>query len=66
MTQNANAIASYALKRLEVLQDGASALYGSDAMAGIVNYVLDDDLDYKKARAPLWHIALCQLRCPLI
>ena len=30
------------LKRVEVLRDGASAQYGSDAIAGVINFVLDD------------------------
>ena len=32
-----------ALKRVEVLRDGASAQYGSDAIAGVINFVLEDD-----------------------
>lgn len=31
-----------ALKQVEVLRDGASAQYGSDAIAGVINFVLDD------------------------
>jgi iron complex outermembrane receptor protein len=31
-----------AVKRVEVLRDGAGALYGSDAVAGVVNVILDD------------------------
>ncbi len=38
---NLNAIPSSALRRVEVLRDGASALYGSDATAGVLNFVLD-------------------------
>ena len=34
-----------ALDRLEVLRDGASAQYGSDAIAGIMNFVLKEDSD---------------------
>ncbi|WP_353199520.1 TonB-dependent receptor [Sandarakinorhabdus sp.] len=37
-----NAIPSAAIKRIEVLRDGAAAQYGSDAIAGIVNLVLND------------------------
>jgi iron complex outermembrane recepter protein len=37
-----NAIPSSALDRVEVLRDGASAQYGSDAIAGVVNLVLKD------------------------
>ena len=35
-----NAIPFAAIERVEVLRDGASALYGSDAIAGVVNIVL--------------------------
>lgn len=38
-----NAIPSFALNRIEVLRDGASAQYGSDAIAGIVNLNLKKD-----------------------
>jgi iron complex outermembrane receptor protein len=37
-----NTIPLNAIKRIEVLRDGAGALYGSDAIAGVVNLVLDD------------------------
>ena len=36
------AIPSIALKNVEVLRDGAAAQYGSDAIAGVINFVLDD------------------------
>ncbi len=36
---NTNAIPTIALERLEVLLDGASATYGSDAIAGVVNFI---------------------------
>lgn len=39
-TVNLNAIPMSAIERIEVLTDGASALYGSDAIAGVVNFVL--------------------------
>jgi len=38
-----SAIPAIALERLEVLRDGASAQYGSDAIAGIMNFVLRED-----------------------
>ncbi|MEM7220827.1 MAG: TonB-dependent receptor [Pseudomonadota bacterium] len=44
-TANAQSIPVAGLERLEVLRDGASAIYGADAVAGVVNYVLKDDLD---------------------
>ena len=37
-----SAIPAIAVERLEVLRDGASAQYGSDAIAGILNFVLRD------------------------
>lgn len=39
-----NAIPSTAIGRIEVLRDGASAQYGSDAIAGVINLVLRRDL----------------------
>ncbi len=35
-------IPSLAVKRIEILRDGASAQYGSDAIAGVINVILDD------------------------
>ena len=36
---NVNSIPSSAVQRIEVLRDGASALYGADASAGVVNFI---------------------------
>lgn len=36
-----NAIPSLALSRVEVLRDGAAAQYGSDAISGVINMILD-------------------------
>lgn len=38
-----NSIPSFALNRIEVLRDGASAQYGSDAIAGVINLELKRD-----------------------
>jgi len=38
-------IPSSAIERIEVLRDGASAQYGSDAIAGVINVILRDDRD---------------------
>ena len=38
-----NAIPIAAVERIEVLKDGASAIYGSDAIAGVVNVILRKD-----------------------
>ncbi len=40
-----NAIPAAAIERIEVLRDGAAAQYGSDAIAGVINIVLKDDVD---------------------
>jgi len=45
-TIDLNSIPMAAVERIEVLTDGASALYGSDAIAGVVNFIL------KKGAAP--------------
>ena len=39
-------IPAAAIERIEVLRDGASAQYGSDAIAGVINIILKDDVDY--------------------
>ncbi len=40
-----SAIPAIALKQVEVLRDGASAQYGSDAIAGVMNFQLKDNHD---------------------
>ncbi|MEO7174693.1 MAG: TonB-dependent receptor [Saprospiraceae bacterium] len=40
-----NSIPASAIKRIEILRDGASAQYGSDAIAGVINIVLRDDVE---------------------
>lgn len=40
-----NAIPENMIKRVEVLKDGASTAYGSDALAGVVNIILHDDFE---------------------
>lgn len=42
---NANAIPVAGVRRLEVLRDGAAAIYGTDAVGGVVNTVLRDNFD---------------------
>src|SRR5688572_9601145 len=37
-----NALPTSAVERIEVLRDGASAQYGSDAIAGVVNFVIKE------------------------
>jgi iron complex outermembrane receptor protein len=40
-----------AVKRIEVLRDGASAQYGSDAIAGVINIILKDDTDFTEVNS---------------
>ena len=42
---NANTLPVAALQRIEVLRDGAGAIYGADAVGGVINYVLNDDYE---------------------
>jgi len=42
---NINAIPLAAIERIEILKDGASGLYGSDAVAGVVNFILSKRVD---------------------
>lgn len=41
-----NAFPEAAVDRIEILRDGASAQYGSDAMAGVINIVLKRDINH--------------------
>lgn len=40
-----NAIPAASIKRIEILRDGASAQYGSDAIAGVINIVTNDNVN---------------------
>ncbi len=42
---DANIIPTGLIDRIEIVQAGASAVYGSDAIAGVVNYILKDDFE---------------------
>ena len=44
-TQNLNAIPFAAVERIEILRDGASAIYGSDAIGGVINIILRKDYE---------------------
>lgn len=44
-TVNTNAIPSSGVSRIEVLRDGAAAIYGTDAVAGVINTVLKSSFD---------------------
>jgi outer membrane receptor protein involved in Fe transport len=43
LTGDPNAIPANMVERIEVLTDGASSVYGSDAVAGVVNFILRSD-----------------------
>jgi iron complex outermembrane recepter protein len=42
-----------AIERVEVLKDGASAIYGSDAIGGVINFIMRQD--YQGADATVWY-----------
>ncbi len=46
-----NTIPTSAVERIEVLKDGASVIYGSDAIAGVINIILRTDFDGAEASA---------------
>ena len=48
-----NNIPLAAIKRVDILKDGASATYGSDAVAGVINIVLRDDVEGVEVAAKL-------------
>lgn len=49
-SQDLNAIPTGAVERIEILSDGASAVYGSDAIGGVVNIVLRKDFEGAEVR----------------
>ncbi len=42
---NVNHLPTYGIERIEVLRDGASSVYGSDAVGGVINYVMKREFD---------------------
>ena len=48
---NSNHIPVFGVERVEILRDGASAIYGADAVAGVINTVLKDDVEGLTIRA---------------
>ena len=44
-----NAIPTSSIKKIEILRDGAAAQYGSDAIAGVINIILEDNVDQVRA-----------------
>ena len=43
LATNVNQLPNRGLERVEVLRDGASSIYGTDAVAGVVNYIMKTD-----------------------
>ena len=54
-----NIIPSSLIKRVEVLTGGASSVYGSDAVSGVVNFILDFRLDGLRLDAQLRNLSYC-------
>ena len=52
---NLNSIPMSAIERVEVLTDGASALYGADAIAGVINFILKKNYQGLTLDAGLTH-----------
>ncbi|WP_240320726.1 TonB-dependent receptor domain-containing protein [Sphingomonas crusticola] len=52
-TVDINTIPSALIKRTEVVTGGSSAVYGSDAITGVVNFILRDDFQGVEARAQI-------------
>jgi outer membrane receptor protein involved in Fe transport len=51
VTNDVNAIPMSMIETVEVLKDGASAIYGSDAVGGVVNFILKSNFDGLDVRA---------------
>lgn len=51
-----SAIPLSAIKRIEILTDGASAVYGSDAVGGVVNILLDDQFEGAETTVQYGHV----------
>ena len=47
---NLNQIPAALIKRVEVLTGGASSIYGSDAVAGVVNFIMNDSFEGVQAQ----------------
>lgn len=45
MVVDTNSIPAAAIERVEVISGGASAVYGADAVGGVVNFILKDDFE---------------------
>jgi outer membrane receptor protein involved in Fe transport len=59
-----NLAPSIMIERIEILTDGASALYGSDAVAGVVNFITRNDFDGFETRVNLQKIQDVETNTP--
>ncbi|MCW3838116.1 TonB-dependent receptor domain-containing protein [Sphingomonas canadensis] len=48
-SSDVNALPASLIKRVDVLTGGAAAVYGADAVAGVVNFILDDEFEGMRA-----------------
>lgn len=49
-----NVIPLHSIKRIEILRDGAASQYGSDAIAGVINIVLNDEKNENDGSGWIW------------
>lgn len=61
-TADVSMIPASAIDRVELLTDGASAIYGSDAIGGVVNFVLRDDFEGAETRLTYGGVSRGSLR----
>ena len=54
-----NAIPAPLVKRVDILTGGASTVYGSDAVAGVVNFVMDTDFHGRPRRCSVQRLLPC-------
>ena len=59
---NIDVLPQMLVKRVDIVTGGASAIYGSDAVAGVVNYVLDKDFTGLYAEGRLRHVEVQRWR----
>ena len=62
---NLTTIPFNAIERVEVLLDGASAIYGSDAVAGVINFIVRKDYRGAEATDDSGFFGLLELRLEL-
>ena len=60
-----NQIPFAAIERVEVLKDGASAIYGTDAIGGVINFITKTDFQGEICRVHITLIKLVEIRCLL-